>query len=128
MAEAHPVELRKRVVDAYESGDGSFLTVAARFNVGIASLKRWVWQYRREGHLRPQPKAGGNRSNVSLEELHGIVAALGDPNAGEITARYNLGRRGKNRRHVSSIKRALHRAGYVVKKNGSARSSSFGRT
>ena len=121
MAEAHPVELRKRVVEAYEAGDGSYATIATRFDVGEASVKRWVWQFRREGHVRPRPKGGGNHSDVSLEEVEAIVAELRDPNAGEVTAEYNRTRRGRARRHVSSIKRALHRAGFVVKKNGFAR-------
>jgi len=43
----------------------------------------------------------------------------------EITAEYNRRRRGANRRHVSSIKRALHRAGFVVKKNAYGRSNSY---
>ena len=128
MAEAHPVELRRRVAEAYESGDGSYATVAERFRVGEASVKRWVWQLRREGHVTPRPKSGGNHSDIALDDLEGIVAALRDANAGEITARYNRGRRGAARRHVSSIKRALHRAGYVVKKKGYARSNSFGPT
>ena len=128
MAEAHPIELRRRVVDAYERGDGSYATVAARFGVGEASLKRWTWQLRREGHLAPRPKAGGNRSDVSLDEIEQVLAVLGDANAAEITKQYNRGRRGDTRRHVSSIKRALHRAGYVVKQNGSARSNNSGPT
>jgi transposase len=121
MAEAYPIELRTRVVDAYESGAGSFATVGQQFEVGEATVKRWVWQYRRDGCLVPRRKSGGNGSKVSLEEVESIVAALGDANAGEITAAYNRGKRGNARRHVSSIKRALHRAGYVVKKNESVR-------
>lgn len=113
---------------AYESGVGSYATVAGVFCVGEATVKRWVWQYRRDGHLEPRPKGGGNASDISLEELERVVAELGDANAGEITAAYNRGRRGKARRHVSSIKRALYRAGYVVKKRGSVRWSSFAPT
>ena len=128
MAEAHPIELRQRVVDAYESGEGSHATVAKQFSVGEASCKRWVWQFRRDAHLKPRKKAGGNRSDVSSKELEAVLAKLGDANAGEITAAYNLGRRGSDRRHASSIKRALYRAGYVVKKSASGRWSSSGQT
>jgi transposase len=124
MAEAYPVELRERVVDAYESGLGSYAEVAGMYGIGEASVKRWTWKKRRDGDVRPRKKSGGNRSDISLGELESIVDRLGDANAGEITAEYNKGRRGKNRRHVSSIKRALYRAGYVVKKNGYVRSNS----
>jgi transposase len=125
MAEAYPIELRKRVVAAYEAGEGSYATVGQRFQLGEATVKRWVTRQRRQGHLTPTKKGGGTPSDVSLAELDEIVVRLGDGTAGEITAEYNRGRRGSARRHVSSIKRALHRAGYVVKKNGSGRSNSY---
>ena len=118
MAEPHPIELRERVVQAYESGEGSYPVVAEMFCVGEASVKRWVEQYRDVGHLRPRKKSGGTPSDVSVKELEKILAARPDANVGEITAAYNRGRRGKARRHDSSIKRALRRGGYVVKKNG----------
>jgi hypothetical protein len=63
------------------------------------------------------------RSEVTQDELEAILARRPDANAGEITAEYNRGRRGERRRHASSIKRALYRAGYVVKKNVFVRSS-----
>lgn len=117
MAEAHPIELRQRLVEAYERGEGGYVRLSRRFCVGEASAKRWVRQYRRDGHVRPLKKSGGTRSDVSLKELEAILGKRPDANAGEITAEYNRGRRGTRRRHASSIKRALHRAGYVVKKN-----------
>lgn len=117
MAEPLPEALRERVVESYERGEGSYETIAAKFRVGISSVRRWVARYRDLGHVKAEKKGGGNRSDVSVKELEAILDKLGDPNAGEITAAYNLGRRGKDRRHPSSIKRALYRAGYVVKKN-----------
>ena len=125
MAEAHPLELRERVVDAYEAGEGSYAVLAERFRVGSASVKRWVRLRRRNGHVWPRKKGGGLRSDIRIEEIEALVGRLGDATAGEITAEYNRGRRGRDRRHVSSIKRALHRAGFVVKKNASGRWSNF---
>jgi transposase len=116
MAEAYPVSFRERVVDAYEAGAGGYATLAARFVVGSATVKRWVAQRRREGHLRPKPKAGGTPSPVAGGAMDALITALGDPTAGELAAAYNRTRRGSGRVHVSSIKRALHRHDYVVKK------------
>ena len=124
MAEAHPIELRQRLVEAHERGEGGYILLARRFSIGEATAKRWVWQFRREGHVEPRKKGGGTPSDVSREELEAILAQRPDANAGEIAAAYNRERRGKQRRHVSSIKRALYRAGYVVKKNAFVRSSS----
>ncbi len=105
------------MVEAYERGEGSFVTIAKKFRVGEASVNRWVAQFRDLGHLKPLKKAGGKRSDISVKDLEAILDKLGDANAGEIPAEYNRGRRGKERRHASSIKRALYRGGYVVKKN-----------
>ncbi len=128
MAEPIPIELRERVVRAYEAGEGGYGTIATRFGVCLMSVRRWVERFRRIGDVAPAKKRGGAHSEIDLAELEAIVERLGDANADEITAAYNRGRRGGDRRHVSSIKRALHRAGYVVKKNASDRSSSSVRT
>jgi transposase len=121
MAEAYPVALRTRVVEAYESGDGSYTMIAARFVLCTAMVKRWVAQRRRTGHVAPKPKAGGTPSPVSGPAVDALIAALGDPTANELTAAYNRQRRGRRRVHVSSMKRALHRHDYVVKKNAAGR-------
>ena len=117
MAEPYPIALRERVVEAYERGEGSYASVASKFRLGEATVRRWVNRFRDVGHIKPFKKGGGRRSDISVKELEAILDKLGDPNAGEITAESNRGRRGKERRHVSSIKRALYRGGYVVKKN-----------
>jgi transposase len=121
MAEPYPVELRERVVRAYESGDGSYVSVSLLFDVGEASVKRWVGRHRKKGSVAAQPKGGGTPSPVGAPEIDAIVARLGDPTALEITAEFNRDRRGRARVHVSSIKRALHRFGYVIKKNAAGR-------
>jgi transposase len=128
MAEPHPIELRERVVKAYEAGDGSYAEISERFDVGVASVKRWVRLRRTLGRVAPRPKGGGTRSPIDGAELDAIVQELGDPTAVEITAEFNRHRRGKSRVHVSSMKRALHRQGYVVKKNAAGRWRVFGRT
>lgn len=120
MAEAYAVALRERVVRAYETGDGSYPVIAARFAVGEATVKRWVWRSR-DGTLQPAKKGGGTPSQITAAEVDTLVTQLGDPTAGEITAAYNRTRRGHARVHVSTMKRALHRYGYVVKKNGAGR-------
>jgi transposase len=117
MAESHPVELRSRVVAAYESGEASYPEVAARFDVGEATVKRWVWLHRRTGDVEPTPKAGGTRSIVTKEAIEVALKVVRDATAGELTAEFNRGRPRKERVHVSSMERALRRHGYVVKKN-----------
>jgi transposase len=121
MPDSHPVELRIRVVRAYESGDGSYPEVAARFDVGEASVKRWVRRHRRDGNVAPTPKGGGTPSTVTLADLEAALAKVRDATAGELTAEFNRVRTRRCRVHVSSIKRALRRHGYVVKKSADGR-------
>lgn len=128
MAEPLSIEFRRKVVAAYEAGEGGYNTIAERFKIGRSSVQRWVALSRSSGSLQPRKKAGGTPSDVSAAEVEDIVARLGDATADEITAEYNRGRRGRDRRHVSSIKRALHRAGFVVKKSAYVRWSSSVRT
>jgi transposase len=121
MAEPHPVELRLRVVLAYEEGDESYAAVGARFAVGEASVKRWVARHRRRGDVVPTPKGGGVHSAVTLEEIQRLLLEVRDATAGELTAAFNRPRHWRTRIHVSSMKRALHRHGYVVKKSADGR-------
>ena len=120
MAEAYPEVLRSRVIRAYEMGEGSYATIATQWHLGTATVKRWVAKQRREGHVRSHPKAGGTTSRITAVDLEALLVALGDPTAGELTATYNRPRRGRGRVHVSSMKRALHRHDYVVKKTAAA--------
>jgi transposase len=102
-------------------------TVAERFVLGTATVKRWVAQRRREGHVEPKPKAGGTPSPIRGVTVDALIAALGDPTAAELTAAYNRQQRGRRRVHLSSMKRALHRHDYVVTKTVPAAGSGAAR-
>lgn len=121
MPDPHPIELRERVVEAYEAGEGSYPVLAERFAVGEASVKRWVLLFGRTGSVAPEPKGGGRVSTIEVAELRRLLARLRDPTASELTVEFNRTRRGTARVHVSSMKRALHRHGYVVKKSADGR-------
>ena len=121
------MELRARVVAAYESG----LTaeeVAERFSVGVASVGRWARLLRERGAVDPRPPSPGGAPRVTAQELARALQQLPDATSKELAALVNRGRRGRERVHVSSIKRALRRNGFVVKKNGFVRRNSSGRT
>ena len=121
MAEAYSSELRNRVVRAYEAGEGGYAAVGIRFAVSAATVLRWVRRFRANGDTNPTPKGGGTPSTICADEIAQLLDRLGDPTANELTAEFNRGRRGNARVHVSSMKRALHRHGYVVKKNAVGR-------
>ncbi len=121
MAEAYGMELRERVVQAYEAGEGTHAAIGERFALGEATVKRWVWLMRKTGSISPQPKGGGTPSEIGGDEIASLLAQLRDPTAVELTAEFNRRRKRGMRVHVSSMKRALHRHGYVVKKSADGR-------
>lgn len=64
MPKPHPVELRERVVAAYEDGEGSYDEVATIWRVGRASVDRWVSRRRRTGSVTPVGHRGGQPARV----------------------------------------------------------------
>lgn len=117
MGEALPIGLRERAVRAYESGEGSYLVVAARFGIGYRTLQDWVLMQRKTGTLEARPKGGGNPSPVDPDVLQAILRDRPDAIVDEIRTMYNARVAKAARVHRSSILRALHRLGYVFKKN-----------
>lgn len=128
MAGPHPVELRRRAVEAYESGNESYEVVAARFDVARRALQRWVKLGRETGSVAPRPRGGGAPSPIEVSVLDAVVAERPDATSHELAAEYNRRVKRTCRVHRSSIKRALHRRGYVFKKNGYDRPSKSGPT
>lgn len=118
MAPPHPIELRERAVKAYLSGEGSFAVVATRFGIARRILQNWVSRWRETSSVAPMPLRGGNRSPVSMAVLQGVLAERADLTTHELAAIYNERVPRAGRVHRSSVLRALHRAGYVFKKNG----------
>lgn len=57
-------DVRQRIVQVYEEGTWSYEEVAARFQVGVGSVRRYVRQWRQHGHLDPAPPGGGQPQKV----------------------------------------------------------------
>jgi transposase len=128
MPNAHPIGLRERAVRAYEAGEGSYEEVATRFGLGSRTLQEWVALHRATGSVKPRPKGGGNPSPVDVGVLEDVLRERPDAVIDELRATYN-DRVSKDRRvHRSSILRALHRRGYVFKKNVRGPQSKTART
>lgn len=128
MPNPHPIELRERAVRAYEAGEGSLTEVSARFDIAKRALANWVKLFRDTGSVAPRAKRGGWKSTIDMQLLHDAVRDQPDSTVAELAYQYNRHVRRGERVHRSSIMRALKRAGYVYKKNGSAPRSKRGRT
>ena len=59
MPEADSKELRNRIVQTYEVGEGEYAANGIRFSVSAPTVFRWVRLYRSSGDIAPKPKAGG---------------------------------------------------------------------
>ena len=73
MASAYPQALRKRVITAYENGEGSYRELAERFGVGVASVNRWIALRRRNGNVVPLPMGGARHQPKINEEGHAFI-------------------------------------------------------
>jgi transposase len=121
MPNPFPTELRERAVRAYVEGDESCEAVAEQLSLNAWTLLRWIIRHRETGTVEPLPKRGGWRSPVDREVLHRVVQETPDATTDELTRAYNAQVDASYRVHRSSILRALHREGYVFKKNGRGR-------
>jgi transposase len=62
-------DLRKRVLDTVQRGDGSLRQIARRFLVSISFVTRLLRLHRGTGSLEPKPHGGGNPAVLGPEDL-----------------------------------------------------------
>jgi transposase len=85
------IDLRKRIVAAYEAGEGSYQTLAEQFQVGINSVVRYVTRWRSTGDLRPKPHGGGPRRKIDVAGeriVRALVASQPDATLVELCGRF----------------------------------------
>jgi len=92
MPRALPVELRNRVVKAWEEGEGSFRELAERFGVGEASVNRWVALQRNTGSVAPRKAGGARRPRLIDKDGEAFLAKrlreMPDLTLGELAVAY----------------------------------------
>ncbi len=122
MPAAHPVALRERVVKAYKASEGTFAELAERFDVGEASVNRWVSLERRTGSVAPRPAGGSRRPwAITPEALDYMLSLIADEPmwtttelANELAEVLDI----KGSRHT--VGRALRSAGLTSKRGSHA--------
>ena len=65
---AYSLDLRQRVVAAYEKGNISLAEVAEQFNVGQTFVKKMLHQKRETGSVAPLGHGGGRQPSLSEKE------------------------------------------------------------
>ena len=120
MPKPFDVAFRGRAVAAYEAGEGGYHDLATLFGIGYRTLERWVAQYRATDSVLPRPRGGGWRSPIDLVVVHAVVRERPDGTSDELCRAYNRRVGRADRTTATSFRRAMKRAGYVLKKNGRA--------
>ena len=88
---SYSMDLRRRVVDAYESGNGTREELGRLFNLGTATIGRWVRRNIEKGTPHPLPRGGGKSRRIgSIGEcvLLGILERRPDATLQEIAEQY----------------------------------------
>jgi transposase len=62
-------DLRKRILDTVQRGDGSLRQIARRFLVSVSFVTRLLRTHRSTGSLEPKPHGGGNPAALGPEDL-----------------------------------------------------------
>lgn len=72
------MDLRERIVSAYQNGEGSYVVLAARFSVSRAVVGKLVRQQREQGTLEPQVHLRGRKPAINGEKLEQLRQHLVD--------------------------------------------------
>jgi transposase len=65
---AYSADLRQRVVDAVDRGEGSQREIARRFGVSLSFVVRMLQRRRSSGGLEPKPHGGGAGFKLTVDE------------------------------------------------------------
>lgn len=68
MGRAYSADLRQRVVDAVDRGEGSQREIARRFGVSLSFVVRMLQRRRSSGGLEPRPHGGGAGFKLSVDD------------------------------------------------------------
>jgi transposase len=114
------LDLRTRIIQAWQAEKLRVPELAARFVVGTATVKRLIARFRETGSVEPRPHGGGQLPKIAAEKLprvQRLLEANPDWSIEELTAEYNrLERAGVSR---STMVRAVARLGFTRKKSPS---------
>lgn len=119
------VDLRKRILKAYDRGDATRDQVARRFDVSLGMVKKLIQQRRHTGSIEPGHHRSGRKPVIlgsHRRELRSLLAKQPDLTLEEIRVRLGLGCT------IQAIHYVLADMGLTYKKRRSGPQSNPGRT
>ena len=113
---AYSIDLRKRVLAAYDSGKDSLEQIAKQFQVTTRWIQKLRQQRQQEGSIAPRPQNQGRKpafTETNLEQLDNFVQESPDSTLEEIKEHFS----GKVNCSIVTVHNALKRLGWRYKKN-----------
>src|SRR5438874_5362958 len=110
---AYSQDLRQRILDTVQGGDGTLGQIARRFLVSVSFITRLLQLHRSTGSLEPRPHGGGNPAVLNpedLEQLRELVQKQPDATLEELRQRLGVSC------SLMTISRALRKLGLPRKK------------
>lgn len=112
------IDLRQRVLAAYQDKEGSMRHLSERFKVSLSFVRDLTRQYRQTGTVAPKPHGGGAIAKLGVAQLPIVRALVEDqPDAllEELCERF--AEKTGVMVSISTMHRAVHRLKLSVKKN-----------
>lgn len=121
---AFSLDLRQRIVDAYDAKEGTREGIARRFGVSLGLVKKLIRQRRTTGSVSPRPRPGRPAAfrGENLDALDRFVQAHPDATLEAIRVHFA----GTVDCSIVAIHNALKRLGYRFKKSRYERVSRTG--
>jgi transposase len=110
----YSLDLRQRVLEAYDHGEGTQEELAQTFRVSARWIQKLLAQRRQTGSIAPRPHGGGRPATIAGEQAERLRAAVRDqPDATLDELRQTLGVVGS----IMCVFRALKRLAITRKKS-----------
>ncbi len=77
---AYSIDLRQKIVDAYNNQEGSYRQLAQRFRVSLSFVKRLLKRYKDTGKIEPKPHGGGQRPKLKPQQLETVRQLVEEDN------------------------------------------------
>lgn len=116
------IDLRQRMIAAYEAKEGSQRQLAKRFKVSLSFIRDLMRHYRQTGTVQPKPHGGGAIAKLGKEQVpivEALVTAQPDALLKELCERF-AGQTGVEV-SVSTMQQAMCKLKLSVKKTTSCR-------
>ena len=65
---AYSIDLRKKILEAWENKEGTQRELAKRFKVSLSFIRDFLRRYRETNEIAPKPQGGDRRSKLKGED------------------------------------------------------------